>query len=675
MDTFTPENFTTLKYSYIEKYKTYLHNSLLPSSLSELSIQGLEKLGSGDFYVMYPRLFMEALGVKDEKMVEELSIAGYLYYQSLMNIDRIYDYKEHSYNLFTLLSLINLQEETIKILSSIFPNGSNFWIQWNLRKEEFLQALKFVPKGGLTLKQFKKLSIDKTSFAKIALDALYHFHFNGEDNEDFERSYHLLLKSHDSFSIALQILDDVQDIAQDALNIQPNIAIEKLIEKSLIKRSETKGLASEELKKVLHYSGTSLVLFRLAKYHLDKAYKDIIDVPDCYFKVLLQTLTNKVNQRINNMNGILAIIEAKKQDFIKIENKENFSIPNKRPKNRMHSAIVKGLNYILEQKETGFVDLKHYMFLGKGENFRNTTNVHSGDVFQRSMILEIFCDAGRLLKENLSPYIFDEIRYLIGTKNGDMVKGWSYFQTVREVAADADDLAQVIIAFLKADRELVAEHCTTALNILLSNNIAENGGLETWIIPKSNRTFKQNIQVYFNENNWGTGPDIEVNANILYALIISDREKYWSVIEKGIKYILSQPNEEGLWSSRWYCGNKYATYMILRLIKEYSVELFNLHVGKTIQKLIHYQRKNGGWGISNQQESDPLSTAYSLLTLKLVGGSDLKPYIKKAEKYLLDSQSIQSGNWQAVEFILPRLNNPYKSKTLTTAIVLKSLIC
>jgi squalene-hopene/tetraprenyl-beta-curcumene cyclase len=673
MDVFTPENFTTLKYSYTEKYKTYLYNSLLPPSLIDLSILGLEKLGSGDFYVMYPRLFMEALGVKDEKIVEVLSIAGYLYYQSLMNIDRIYDYKGHSYNLFTLLSLINLQEETIKILSSIFPNGSNFWVYWNRRKEEFLQSLKFVPKDGFTLKQFKKLSIDKTSFAKIALDALYHF--NGDGSEDLKRNYHLLLKSHDSFSIALQILDDVQDIAQDALNDQTNIALEKLIEKSLINRSEINELASEDLKKILHYSGTSLVLFRLSMYYLGKAYKDISDIPDCYFKVLLQTLSNKVNQRIDNMNGILAIIEAKKQDFLKIEDKGIFSIPNKRPKNRMHSAIVKGLNYILQQKENGFVDLKHYMFLGKRENFRNTRSVHSGDVFQRSMILEIFCDAERFLKEDLSPYIYDEIRYLIGTKNRDMVKGWSYFQTVREVAADADDLAQVIIAFLKADRELVAKHCTTPINVLLRNNITENGGLETWIIPKNNRTYKQNIQVYFNENNWGTGPDIEVNANILYALIILDRKKYGVVIENGIKYILSQQSEEGLWNSRWYCGNKYATYMILRLFKEYSLELFNVQIAKTVEKLIQNQQNNGGWGITHQEESDPLSTAFALLTLKLATGSDLKQFIKKAEKYLLDSQSVEYGNWQAVEFILPRLNNPYKSKTLTTAIVLKSLIC
>ena len=47
--------------------------------------------------------------------------------------------------------------------------------------------------------------------------------------------------------------------------------------------------------------------------------------------------------------------------------------------------------------------------------------------------------------------------------------------------------------------------------------------------------------------------------------------------------------------------------------------------------------------------------------------------LKSAEQFLIKKQN-KDGSWKAENFIKPKANEPYKSKTLTTAFVLKSLL-
>ena len=674
MPKLSAENFKSLKLQYTRLYKEFVLQSELPPALIGLSLQGLEKLGPDNVYVMYPRLFADAVGNADESQVERLSIAGYLYFQSLMNIDRIYDYEKHGYNLFTLLTLLNLQEESVKILTALFPPESAFWKQWNLRKAEFVQAMTF-PKGEVfTISRFKALSIHKSAFAKIAIDALY-FLNKQQERAAAEAHYHALLKSHDHFSIAMQILDDVKDIHEDILLGQRNIAVEKLIINKLADRAEIQTSSAEEVKKMLHYSGTSIRLFRMAVRELKQAQREIEETPESYYGIVLSELLQNVRQRIFNLGGILAIVAAKKKDSIVpgAQGQEHL-ILHKLPKNRLEKILIHGFNYIMAQQSQGFTELKHYMFLGKNEQFSNTIDVHGGDVFQRAILIDALADVAGFLKTDFNSYLREETDYLISAKNKDAVQGWSYFQTVQEIAADADDLAQVILALVRRDPKLAASHAKIPLQILLANNLSDNGGLETWIIPKHNRTKRQERQAYFNVHNWGTGPDVEVNANILYALILLDKQRYHAVIQQGITYVLSQKRADGLWNSRWYCGDKYGTYMAFKLLKAYDEDMLMRESKPGIAALLQSQHADGGWGMDQQTVSDPLSTALALLSLKLLASQELKTAIDAAKKYLISTQNPEQHYWQGVEFILPRFNQPYKSKTLTTALVLKALV-
>jgi len=65
-----------------------------------------------------------------------------------------------------------------------------------------------------------------------------------------------------------------------------------------------------------------------------------------------------------------------------------------------------------------------------------------------------------------------------------------------------------------------------------------------------------------------------------------------------------------------------------------------------------------------------------LLTLlecySLASNIDVFKFISSAETYLLNCIS-DEGSWSAVNFIYPRINDPYKSKTITTSFVVRAL--
>jgi squalene-hopene/tetraprenyl-beta-curcumene cyclase len=87
--------------------------------------------------------------------------------------------------------------------------------------------------------------------------------------------------------------------------------------------------------------------------------------------------------------------------------------------------------------------------------------------------------------------------------------------------------------------------------------------------------------------------------------------------------------------------------------------------------LINTQNKDGGFSMYGNEKSDPLSTSFSILGLKLFFDKN-SDVIDKAMKYLDGKQNV-NGSWLAVDFIKPKVSEPYKSETLTTAYVLKAI--
>lgn len=184
---------------YFTEFSKYIKNLNLDFKI-EHSILSTEFLNSNPtFYLFYPKLF--SIETKENKeTIDLLCIAGYLYYQSVIIMDAIIDEK----NISKYPVAVVCQEESVKLLTFIFGLNSNFWSLWNLRKNEFFNAITIqndlIEKSNVEFIEFETLADYKSSFGKIAIDSIFSL-----QNKNDTNLYNKYLKSHKYFSIGFQL--------------------------------------------------------------------------------------------------------------------------------------------------------------------------------------------------------------------------------------------------------------------------------------------------------------------------------------------------------------------------------------------------------------------------------------------------------------------------------------
>jgi hypothetical protein len=619
----------------------------------------IENDRSPSFYKNYPRLFSNYFDAIDEEIIGQLSQAGYLYYHATLLVDGLIDDKE-----FDQLPLImHLQEETIKSLTAIYGSKSIFWKYWNNRKKEYFKAVETEKKLSydreISFVEYAELADQKSAFGKVAIDCIYLL-----SNQKDEALYHALLQSHYYFSVGFQLYDDVKDYREDLKKGQFNWAI---YEQQKAMAEAPLNVDDGVLHKLLFINGIgqnvlgkSISCFRRAldmlDPHIDSEWKGII----------IET-KERIENYLDSTFGYIKTLEKK----IEIKKRGTADYSFFSYGKTKDTALKKGLDYIKQSFLENYAELKHIMFLSRSEGFRNQQEIHSSDIFQRALINE--CLIGICKENNFNATVFfeRECQYLIAHRNRDGIGGWSYFPTVVEIAADIDDLGQIIQVFLACGRrDLVAVHCMQAIQVAICERTCSNGGVETWIIPKENQNANQRRQEQCNASKWGKGPDVEVVANLMFALHQFDSKKYQEPLKKAIKFIIGHQNEQGYWDSRWYYGKYYGTYVCLRLLEQYK-NLYPVYILKAIEFIIDHQNEDGGFSTELGQKSDPLATSFALLSMKLFLDPEHR-CVGMAEKYLKGAQH-NVGYWIESDFIKPKAQEPYKSKTITTVFVLKAL--
>lgn len=624
----------------------------------------LSELANSDrspaYYQYYPRLFKDYFDeVSDDKIVK-LSEAGFLYYHSTLQLDSVVD--EGDISVIPVISI--LQEETIKILTSIYGAESNFWNYWNLRREEYYQAVKLEKSlkndAKTALSTYELLADKKSAFGKVAIDCLHLLtHLKNEV------SYSRLLKSHSLFSVGFQLYDDVKDFSEDMNKGQFNWAISQLSE-CIDFNSYNNDIPT--LNKLLFIRGVGQNILNQSIDYFQKAL-EVIDTTntESEWKDVLNDTKKTIEGYLDVTNGYIKTIEKR----IYLQNNGhgiNRFIDYRSIKS---DTIRKGLEHIHSDYQRDFAELKHIMYLSKLEGFENSEQIHVSDIFQRALVADCLIDVSNKYNLTISEYLNSEIDYLINNRNRDKIGGWSYFPTVNEIASDIDDLGQIIQLFINANMShLIDKYCGNAVEVALSERACSNGGIETWIIPKSGKSEIQLRQESFNETKWGKGPDLEVVANFVYALHLYNKSLLKDQIERGVEYIAKEQDESGFWNSRWYYGNFYGTYVSIRVLKLFENN-YNNNIQTALEYLTDAQNLDGGYSMDNKGESDPLSTSLAILALKFITGNE-SDTIRNAERYLTETQN-KNGCWNAIDFIKPKGSYPYGSITLTTAFVLKAL--
>jgi len=611
---------------------------------------------SPEFYEYYPKLFHDYYSEIDTDIVKTLSEAGHNYYLSVLKLDAIVDNKEFH----KIFQVLELQEETIKKLSSVYPIHHVFWEYWNKRKEEYFEAISLEKNlwKDLTLENYHEVADKKSAFGKVAIDCL---HTLSEDKKI--ETYNLLLESHKYFSIGFQLYDDITDFNEDFEKKQFNWAIYQL-SKSIDFSKYNNDVIT--LNKLLYIEGTGINILNESIQYFERAKEIVKKLPE---KSLWHDTINDFKQTIVGYRDITQGYIKTIQERTKIRKTsvnghffyfERVNI----------NAFYKGLEYIKSDFLQNYANLKHIMYLGSIEGFENDTDIHSSDTFQRALINECLLDIIQHFNIDAKDYFDKENQYLIDRQNTDNIGAWSYFPTVQEIAADIDDLGQIMQQFIKTgNKELINKYCLKAIDIAINERSQPNGGIETWIIPKENFTKKQQKQELFNSTKWGKGADVEVVANFIYALTLFETEKYQSTIENTITYIISEQKEQGYWESRWYYGKFYGTYVCLRLLNEFPTQ-YGLIKQNVKEFLIDAQNEDGSF---DEEQYKNLSTSFAIFCMNILKSSELEEIKKKAQKYLSYNQ-LENGSWNAENFIKPKAHEPYKSKTLTTAYVLKALL-
>jgi squalene-hopene/tetraprenyl-beta-curcumene cyclase len=620
----------------------------------------------------FPYLFLPAFPSLISKDVESLSLAGLLFAHASFLYDKIMDLPSNlEHRITNSVRIQAMQMESYHVLYQLFPHESLFWQRFRKYMRDYTEACllegKFAAGKGswqeYTEEVALQMAMGKNGLARIAIAGLVEI---SHDDSNLEN----LVESINCFNIANQLWDDLCDWKEDLRSGVPSLPLLRILDDLPVKVTQSEGKYSmEQLTRDLYYGGHATYILELALESLDRADRLTVDIPDLPWRT---SVTSTVRQKCQALwRDLHQLVQSNLQ---RARQQPNFSLQLPPTENRWQKLAWDSLEVLLAQWRLGFGEVRHIMYLPQNQGFSAKQEYHYGDVFQRALIADALCDANELLNNQLQPLIDYEVQYLGNCRLKSKVGGWSYFPSVAEVAADADDLGQIMQVFLRSGHiSKVQEYCELPLSILLSDNTRADGSIETWIIPANERTAEQQRQVEFNQSKWGTGPDNEVMANILYALHLYNPKRFNETVRHGLRYLETQQETDGSWSSKWYYGAYYGTYVCLRLL--IAAQPNSPAIASAIDFLRTTQQSDGGWGLGD--ESDPLSTALALLGLAVVQKDVDNPMdtdqAEQALVYLQSTKEVNSG-WLSTHFIRPRASAPYGSKTITTMYVLKATV-
>ncbi|MES2652530.1 MAG: phytanoyl-CoA dioxygenase family protein [Bacteroidota bacterium] len=400
----------------------------------------------------------------------------------------------------------------------------------------------------------------------------------------------------------------------------------------------------------------------------EKLYRKIATVPIQYDPVDLTTLKSVLAKPYLHLG-----LEKPTQD--QMNRKLTIRLPAY--ENQWQKLALDGLVFLLKQYATDLNDVKHQMHFPTNQGFSSGIEDQEGDIFQRALLADTLCDFSLLMKKQLMPIIRGEIDYLISKQRTDEVGGWSYFPDLTELPADTDDLAQIMQLFIRANQTSAVQlYCEKPLTVLLNHQANADGSFESWIIPKNNLSALQQMQNEWITKAWGTGADGEVLANFYYALMLYDKERFASVIDKGMQFLIGQMHPDGYWKSTWYFGNYYGTYVALKALQQAKSQI----PLKIYNYLVQTQHADGGWGID--EISTPLQTAFALLGLYYIYQNGQKIDDKLLEKSLTYLNG-DNYTWDKSPFIKMELGRAsgftqyvleYGSTTITANFVAKATL-
>ncbi|MCI4642631.1 MAG: hypothetical protein MRY51_07220 [Flavobacteriaceae bacterium] len=593
----------------------YVNNLSLSENIKKRILDSDFFSRTPSIYFYYPFLFVDK-NIEDEKL-SLLNVAGFLFYQSSIVLDDMIDDKDY----LNLSFLMIIQEESIKILGKLFDLKSNFWIDWNIRRRQFQSSIKMEKlfshnQNLISLKEFERLSIFKVAFAKANIDALFELNYI-----ESEPKYLKILKSHEYFSISLQINDDILDFIDDYKSGQFNIAV-------LRSTNIFQDDCLNSVKRDFYLKGLASQLFSEAIQYLEMALIEISGFNLSNWENEIKLLKNKFEN---------SILEISYYNYFH-NSKSNCSLVLLKD-NCVRSSIKKGIKFLKKKQNIN------------GSWMEFITEAGISDVWATGFITYFLSEEPEL-KSKFKRYIDHSVKFLVNNKSE---KIWGFNKNW------IDDLDSTNMVFL-----------SQYFNNKTINQIQFKEWLNYYINGKGFSTYNNSkkLLLSLNDSNIRTAKEWVkshqcVTAVSFYFLIVSglDNEKS-SELESIFIDLIKSDNV----NSYWWTSSIYTYYF---LHKSFQL-LGNIYVVKLIQQKTKTFLNAKGYYEDLYGEN----VFYSSLVLEIFlhDFDKYKLEINALKDYLLSQQYTDGSFRNSTTLFIP---NPegytntkriYKSSTLGTSV-------
>lgn len=241
----------------------------------------------------------------------------------------------------------------------------------------------------------------------------------------------------------------------------------------------------------------------------------------------------------------------------------------------------------------------------------------------------------------------------ISNPNG-VTGGW-YFEYANEFYPDCDDTSAVLTALAKTD--------------LVPHDAGVAGALRrgtAWLLSMQNedggwaafdrgcdRTFLTYIP--FADHNAMIDPStVDITSRVLESLARLGYGVDSELVQRGVRFVLEQQEDDGSWYGRWGCNYLYGTWLALCGLRSVGLSPGDEAWGRrAVDWLCECQNEDGGWGelpfsyerpaLKGQGPSTASQTAWAVMGL-LAGGQTDSEAVRGGVESLLRTQR-PTGDW------------------------------
>ena len=230
--------------------------------------------------------------------------------------------------------------------------------------------------------------------------------------------------------------------------------------------------------------------------------------------------------------------------------------------------------------------------------------------------------------------------------------GW-VFEFENKWNPDVDDSAMVLLALRKVptdDRQKRDECFQRGLNWMMTFQCKDGG----WAAFDRDCTKGVLEKVPFADHNAMLDPECaDITARILELLGYEGYSVEHPQVQKALKYVREEQEEDGSWYGRWGVNYIYGTWQVLRGLRALNLDMTQPWLLKARDWLESVQRPDGGWGERCNTYDDPVfkgqgpstasQTAWAVMGLCAFDDPD-RPSIQRGIEYLVRTQE-PDGSW------------------------------